>query len=150
MFTRTYNRKLCLFSILVLLFWSMVSGAVSVSEITEAVCCEQDSYVNHTSSNITPAGRHIPAQEYLSAWHFGTEESVSATRGRSVKPLTRNVRHISAGLFCSGLLAAAFAVFGQLSYRQIPSYCSYGIIIINYIHHKDGRKSPFLFTQPKH
>lgn len=150
MVTKAYNRKLCLFSILILLFWGMISGAASVSEITESVCCEQENYVNQSTSTITPAGRHIPAQEYLSAWHFGAEETVSATRGRSVRPPARNVRHISAGLFCCGLFAASFAVVGHLSYRQVPSYRSCGSIIINYIHHKDGRKSPFLFTQSCH
>lgn len=141
MLSKNCNQKLCLFSILVLLLWGTVSGAASASEITDSVCSQQRTYVNHLTSSITPSGKHIPTQEYLSTQYSGTQETVSAARSRSVRLLSRTVRHITAGLFYGGFSVASFAVSGQLSYQQIPAFCPYSIIITNYIHQKDGRKS---------
>lgn len=141
MLSKNCNQKLCLFSILILLLWGTFSSASSASEIIDSVCSPQNSYVNHSVSAITPAGRHIPAQEFLSNQYSGTQETVSAARSRSVRLLSRTVRHITAGLFYGGFFAASFAVLGQLSYQQVPTFCPCGIIITNYIHKKDGRKS---------
>ena len=141
MLSKNCNQKLCLFSILVLLLWGTFSGVSSTSEITDFVCDQQYSYVNHSVSAITPAGKHIPLQEYLSDQYSGTQETVSAARSRSVRLLSRTVRHITAELFYGGFFAASFAVSGQLSYQQVPTFCPCGIIITNYIHQKDGRKS---------
>lgn len=147
MLSKDCNKKLYLFSILVLLLWSTFSGVSSTSEITDFVCSQQYSYVNRSVSSITPAAKHIPIQEYLSNQYSGTQETVSVARNRSVRLLSRTVRHITAGLFYGGFCAASFAVLGQLSYQQVPTFCLCGIIITNYIHQKDGRKSRFLFTQ---
>lgn len=141
MHSKNCNQKLCLFSILVLLLWGTFSGVSSTSETTDFVCDQQHSYVNHSVSAITPAGKHIPLQEYLPGQYSGTQETVSAVRSRSVRLLSRTVRHITATLFYGGFFAASFAVLGQLSYQQVPAFCPCGIIITNYIHQKDGRKS---------
>lgn len=148
MLSKNYNKKLCLFSILVLLLWGTFSGASSASEITDSVCSQQNSYVNYAVSSITPAGRHIPAQEFLSNQYSGTQETVSAARSHSIRLLSRTVRHISAELFYGRFFVASFTVLGQLSYQKIPTFCPRSIIITNYIHKKDGRKSKSLFTQP--
>lgn len=141
MLSKGCNKKLCLFSILVLLLWGTFSGVSSTSEITDFVCGQQYSYVNHSTFAITPAGKHIPLQEYLSDQYSSTQETVSAARSRSVRLLSRTVRHITAELFYGGFFAASFAVLGQLSYQQVPTFCPCSIIITNYIHQKDGRKS---------
>lgn len=148
MVSKDCNKKLCLFSILILLLWGTVSGVASVSEITDSVCSRQESYVNRLPSAYILSGKHIPTHEFLSARYSGTQETVSASRNRSERPLTRTARHIAAGLLYGGFFAASFAVFGQFSYEQIPAFSPYGIIITKYIHQKDGRKSCFLFTHP--
>lgn len=141
MLSKNCNQKLCLFSILILLLWGTFSGASSASEITDFVCGQHQNYVNHLTSTITPSGKHIPTQEYLSTQYSGTQETVSAARSRSVRLLYRTIRHITAGLFYGSFSAASFAVLGQLSYQQIPDFCPCSIIITNYIHQKDGQKS---------
>lgn len=143
-----FNKKLCLFSIMILLLWGTVSGAASASEITDSVCSQQYSYAKHSVSTITPISKPFPTQDYLCSRYSSTQETVSVVRNRSVRSSARTARHITVGLLYRGSFAASFSVLGQLSYLQIPTFCLCGIIIINYIHQKDGRKSWFLFTQP--
>lgn len=137
---KTYTKKLCIFYILALLLWGACSGASSVSEITETVCGGQNCYVNHSTAMIS-AGRHLPAQKYLSARDFGAQETLSTVRNRSVRPLSRSVRQIAACLFPDNLSANHHVLTGLLQAREIPSHSPYGIIIANYIHLKDGQKS---------
>lgn len=141
MLSKDFNKKLCLFSMMILLLWGTVSGAVSASEMTDTVCSQQNSYVNHSVSSITPINKHFPTQDYLCARYSSTQETVSAARNRSVRSLARTARHMTVGLLYSGFFATSFAVLGQLSYQHIPAFCPCGIIITNYIHQKDGRKS---------
>lgn len=148
MLSKDFNKKLCLFSIMILLLCGTVSGASSASEITDSVCSRQNSYVNHLGSSITPINKHFPTQNYLNARYSSAQETVSTVRNRSVRSQSRTARHITVGLLYSGFSVASFAVLGWLSYQQIPSFCPCGIIITNYIHQKDGRKSESLFTQP--
>lgn len=137
---KTYRKTLCLIYILTLFLWGIFSGASSVSEITETVCGAQNCYVNHSSA-ITSAARHLPTQEYLSARDSGAPETLSAARNRSVRPMSRTVRQITAHLFSDTLLTTLHAHSGLLMVREIPSYIPCGIIITNYIHLKDGQKS---------
>lgn len=123
-----------------LFLWGICSGASSVSEITETVCGAQRCYVNHSSA-ITSAARHLPTQKYLSARDSGAPESLSVSRNRSVKPLSRSVRQIASHLFSDNLLTTLHAHSGLLMVSEIPSYIPCGIIITNYIHLQDGQKS---------
>lgn len=137
---KTYRKTLCFIYILTLFLWGICSGASSVSEITETVCGAQEYYVNHPSA-ITSASRHLPTQEYLSARDSGAPETLSAARNRSVRPLSRSVRQIAAHLFSGNPLSNPHALSGLFLAREIPSHNPCGIIITNYIHLKDGRKS---------
>ena len=137
---KTYRKTLCFIYILTLFLWGICSGVSSVSEITESVCGAQNCYVNHTSV-ITSAARHLPAQKYLSARDSSAPETLSAVRNRSVKPLSRSVRQITASLFSDNALAILPACSGLLMAREIPSHNPCSIIITNYIHLKDGQKS---------
>ncbi|MDE7177319.1 MAG: hypothetical protein K2O59_05830 [Lachnospiraceae bacterium] len=148
MLSKDFNKKLCLFSIMILLLWGTVSGAASASEITDSVYNRQNSYVNRSVSTITPINKPFPTQDYLCARYSSTQEAVSAARNRGVRSPACTARHITVGFLYSGAFAASFSVLGQLSYQQIPAFFPCGIIITNYIHQKDGRKSQFLFTQP--
>ena len=148
MLSKDCNKKLCLFSIMILLLWGTVSGAASASEITDSVYSRQICYVNHSTSSITPINKHFPTQDYLYSRHSNTQETVSAARNRSVRSLSRTARHITVGLLYRVFFVSYFAVLGQLSYQQIPAVYPCSIIITNYIHQKDGRKSQFLFNLP--
>ena len=148
MLSKVYNKKICLFAIMILLLWGTVSGSASVSEFTDAVYSQQERYVNQSVPSITPINKHFPTQDYLCARYSSTQETVSAARNRSVKSLSSTARHITVGLLYSRFFVTSFAVLGQLSYQQIPAFCPCSIIITNYIHQKDGRKSESLFTQP--
>lgn len=143
---KAFEKIRCLFYILTLFLWSICSGASSVSEITETVCGAPDCYVN-SSAAITSAGRHLPAQEYLSARDFGAPETLSAARNRSVRPLSRSVRQIVSHLFSDNPLTNLHTPSGLLMVREIPAHNLCGIKITNYIHLKDGQKSWSFFTR---
>lgn len=136
------KRTLCLIYILPLLFWSVISGAFSASEITGVVCDAEYCYVNHSdSSALISLDNRLPVRENLSARDGEGPETLSAVRTQRIRTLSRSVRHAAADLFScdsSHHLYAACGQFHRLS-RSVHSLC--GITIINYIHHQDGKKS---------
>lgn len=136
---KTYQKSLCLFYILLLLLWSVCSGASSVSEITDVVCGVQECYVNHSSA-VTSMSRHLPAQKYLSARDFGSSETLSVSRNRSVRTLSRSVRQISLHLLFNHPSANPRILSGMFLAHRIPLHNPCGIIITDYIHRQDGQK----------
>lgn len=141
MFPKKHGKRLCLFYILVLLLWGTLPCAVSVPEMAELVCGAEDCYVNHDVVSISPVTKHFPAEEYLSAREFGTLETMSAAKGRSIRPVSRSVRQIAVHLSPDSLRANTHSAFRQFLRRGTVSHCLCGIIITNYIHHQDGQKS---------
>lgn len=137
---KTYRKTLCFLYILILLLWGVCSGASSIAEITESFCSEPECYVNYSAA-ITSAGRHLPAQEYLSVRNSNPSESLSDAGNRSQRHLTRSVRQIATYLYFGDSSEDLHALFGLLSVREIPAHSPCSIIITNYIHHKDGQKS---------
>lgn len=141
MLQKPYQQKICLFYILILLLWGTVSSAASASEMTGMFCGEEECYVNRSPSAITSAGQTFPSQKYLSARDFGGQQTVSAAKGRSNRPLLRSVRnHFT--VLCKDVLSF-HALFCLESFwgHGIPSHCSCSIMITNYIHQQDGQKS---------
>jgi len=140
---KNYTPKISLCYILILLLWGVVSSAAYTTEIADVACASDDCYVNHSSA-ISPVGRTFPSQKYLSARNLGVQETVSAARGRHIRPLPRTVRNIIAALFYGSLLMGSFFSSGRLKEQGVPSHRFCGIIIANYIHHQDGQKSDLL------
>lgn len=141
MFQKKYGKRLCCLYILVLLLWGVLPCAFSASEMAVAVCDEEICYVNHKTAVISPITRHFPAEEYLAAREFSTQETMSAARGRSVRPVSRSVRHIAVQLFAGGLRTNIHSAFRHFLRHETAAHCLCGIIITNYIHHQDGQKS---------
>lgn len=141
MFQKKYGKRICLFYVLVLLLWGILPCVFSVSEMAVAVCGEEECYVNHKSASISPVTRNFPAEEYLAARDFSAQETMSAARGRSIRPVSRSVRQIAVLLFKDGRRADTHSAFRHFLRRETVSHCLCGIIITNYIHQQDGQKS---------
>ena len=141
MYRKKFNKKLCLFYILILFLWGVLPGAVSAPEIAGVVCGSEECYVNQEAASISPVTKHFPAEEYLSVQDFGTQETMSAARNRNVRQVFRSVRHIVLHLSSNDLQSGTHSAFRQILQRETAPYCLCGIIITNYIHHQDGQKS---------
>lgn len=140
---KTRKKTLCLFYILILLFWNVISGASSASEMTGVVCAESECYVNQlAAATLTSMDKRLPAREHMSARDSEGPESLSATGAQRIRPLSRSVRHaaIDHFLFCDSS-ASLYALFGQFRRQTISVHSLCGIIITDYIHHQDGQKS---------
>lgn len=136
------KKTLCLFYILALLFWSVISGVSSTSEITGLVCGESDCYVNHSfSTTLASLDKRLPLHENVSVRDSEGPETLSATGSQRIRPLSRSVRHAAADLISSNSSAGLSAVCGQFHRQHISVHSLCGIIITNYIHHQDGQKS---------
>lgn len=139
MLLKKYDRKICLFYILILFLWGTVSAVTSVTESAEFVYDAQKNYVNRPST-ITSMSNTFPSQEYLSSRSINAQETVSVTRGRSIRPLSRSIRNITPLLY-TGILFAGIAVFlRHFTGQEILSHCLCGIVITQYIHAQDGQK----------
>lgn len=139
---KVHKKSLCLFYILILLFWSVISGTASASEITGFVCAGSNCYVNHASSTtLTSLNKRLPIRENLSAHDSENTETLSAAGSQRVRPLSRSVRHAAAELISGNSSANLSAVYGQFHRQHISVHSLCGIIITNYIHHQDGQKS---------
>lgn len=139
---KTCKKSLCLIYILTLLFWSVISGSVSASEITGVVCGESDCYVNHISpTTLISLDKRLPLRENLSARGSEGLETLSATGSQRMKPLSRSVRHTAANLIPCHSYGNLYAIGRQFHQHQIAIHSLCGIIITNYIHHQDGQKS---------
>lgn len=139
---KVHKKSLCLFYILILLFWSVISGTASASEITGLVCAGSDCYVNHPSSTtLASLDKRLPIRETLSARDSEGTETLSAAGSQRIRPLSRSVRHAAAELISGDSSANLSAICGQfhLLTRSVHSLC--GITITKYIHHQDGQKS---------
>lgn len=141
MFSKGLNKRLCLFYILILLLWGALPCAVSASEISGIVCNSEECYVNHGSATISPITKNFPAGEYLSARELGPQETMSAARSRSIRPVSRSIKHFSMHLFSGSPLTSTHSIFRHFLQRKTVSHCLCSIIITNYIHHQDGQKS---------
>lgn len=140
MLLKNYAKKICLFYILVLFLWGIVSSVTPVTEMADFVCGEQECYVN-SSPSITSLGNTFPSQKYLSARYANAQETVSVARGRSIRPLPRSARNTAAFLY-TGVLFAGIIIFSrQFTRREILSHCLCGIVITQYIHAQDGQKN---------
>lgn len=133
---------LSLFYILTLLFWSVISGVFSASEISGVVYGENECYVNHASSTtLVSLDKRLPAREQMSTRNSEGPETLSAAGGQRIKPLSRSVRHTAADLFVCASSANPYALSGQLHRHTISVHSLCGIIITDYIHHQDGQKA---------
>ena len=139
MLQKTCSKKICLFYILILFLWGAVSSTTSALEMADCLCDAQECYVNH-SSTIQPLGKTFPSQAFLSARNFGAQETVSAARGRNIKPLSRSVRNTTAVLFTGIVFSGIFVFSVHIVGREILSHCLCGMIITNYLHRQDGQK----------
>lgn len=137
---KTHTAKIALFYILLLLLWSVISSTISVSETGEVFCESQECYVNHVSSTFAPMGKTFPSQSYLSARSFSTQETVSTTRGRNIRPQLRSVKNISASLLLPVLFSGILIFSSHLWGQKVLSHCLCGIVITNYLHDQDGSK----------
>lgn len=146
MFQKEYGKRFCLFYILILFLWGVLSCAFSASEMAGIVCDNDGSYVNQRTTSISQNTRHFPAEEYLATRDFGAQETMSAARGRSIRPVSRSVRHVAIQLFADGLRTNTYAAFRHFWRQETASHCLCGIIITNYIHQQDGQKSGSLFS----
>ncbi len=141
MFSKKHSKNLCLFYILVLLLWGIFPCAFSVSEMGEIVCRAEENYVNHQADAISSVTKHIPAEKYLAARDFGTQETMSTARGRSIRLASRSARHIAVDLFMDVQRPDTHSAFRYFLRHETVSHCLCGIIITNYIHRQDGKKS---------
>ncbi len=141
MFPKKHRKALCLFYILVLLLWCVFPCAACASGMGEIVCDEDECYVNYKTASISPVTKHFPAEEYLAVRDFGTQETVSAARSRSIRPVPRSVRHIAIHLIPDGLRTDTQAAFRYFQGRENIPHCLCGIVITNYMHQQDGQKS---------
>lgn len=139
MLQKNYTLKISLYYILLLLLWSVFSSAAYTTQIAGTVCASDNCYVNHPSA-ISSVGRTLPSQKYLSARNLCVSETVSAARGRHIKPLPRTIRNIIAALLYGSLLISTVFSGRQLKEQSAPSHRFRAIIIINYIHNQDGQK----------
>lgn len=146
MFKKEYGKRFCLFYILILFLWGVLSCAFSASEMAGIVCDNDGSYVNQRTTSISQNTGHFPAEEYLATRDFGAQETMSAARGRSIRPASRSVRHVAIQLFADGLRTNTYAAFRHFWRQETASHCLCGIIITNYIHQQDGQKSGSLFS----
>lgn len=144
MLLKNYTPKLSFVYILILFLWGIISASSCPMEMSDIICVSEESYVNHSSA-IIPLDRTFPSQKYLSVRNFNAQETVSAPRGRQIRPLPRTVRNIIAALFYGCLLSGIFFFSGFPKEHEIPSHRFCAIIIINYIHHQDGQKNLISF-----
>lgn len=145
MISEKHGKKICLLYILVLLLWGVLPCAFSASEMAGAVCDVEECYVNHKTAAISSVANHFPGEEYLAARDFSTQETMSAARGRSIRLVSRSVRHMAVQIFVDGLRANIPSAFRHFLRCETVSHCLCGIIITNYIHQQDGQKSWSLF-----
>lgn len=141
MFQKEYSKRFCLFYILILLLGGILPCAFSASEMAGVFCDEEICYVNHKTTLVSPIRKHFPAEEYLATRDFSTQESMAAAKGRSIRPVSRSVRHIAIQLFVNGLRINTHSAFQYYWRQETASHCLCGIIITNYIHQQDGQKS---------
>lgn len=105
-----------------------------------------DSPSAHPESEIVPAGKTFPVQRFMPGKTFASENAVVNTRRGFSKTSCRTGRQGFAFL-CAflALLHKNSSTHSFLAHEisfNIPKH----IIIIQYIHFKDGQKSDFLFS----
>lgn len=143
MYYHKYKHSICFLFIICLLFFGVYCEIPSNTPVF--VCSTSDSVSDYDSHTLPGFGDSTASKQVYATQSLEQREIISgirlSARRNSLRINRGNLFTLSLTYIISWLFINSFVAY----IREVISLFHNNTIILNYIHHKDGKKSPILF-----